>query len=170
MKNSILGLVVLLVVGGVVGAALLFSQKNEGGMAIQQTEIVDESMEKKDASAPASPVMESEKMMNQQYMEYSPEQIIATTDKRRVLYFYANWCPTCAPADKDFRENFSQLPEDLVVLRVNYNDSDTDGAEKELAKKYGVTYQHTFVQIDAEGEKITVWNGGMIPELLDMVQ
>jgi thioredoxin-related protein len=53
---------------------------------------------------------------------------------------------------------------------VNYNDTATDQAEKELAKKYGVTYQHTFVQIDAEGNEVTKWNGGKIEELLHNIR
>ena len=53
-----------------------------------------------------------------------------------------------------------------MVLRVNYNDPDTDQEEKELAKKYGITYQHTYVQIDSAGKELTKWNGGGAAELL----
>jgi hypothetical protein len=52
------------------------------------------------------------------------------------------------------------------VIRVNYNDPDTDATEKELAKKYGITYQHTFVQIDSTDQVVTKWNGGRLKELL----
>ena len=37
----------------------------------------------------------------------------------------------------------------LAAFQVNFNDSDTDGGEKELAKKFGVTYQHTHIIADA---------------------
>jgi thioredoxin 1 len=87
-------------------------------------------------------------------------------DTRRVLYFYASWCPTCIPADRDFKENADKIPEDVTLIRVNYSDPDTDQNEKDLAKKYGVTYQHTFVQIDENGEEVTKWNGGQMLELL----
>ena len=42
--------------------------------------------------------------------------------------------------------------------------------KKELAQKYSITYQHTFVQIDAEGKEITKWNGGKIDELLTNIK
>ena len=54
----------------------------------------------------------------------------------------------------------------MTVIRVNYNDPETDQEEKDLAKKYNVVYQHTFVQIDEEGNLVTRWNGGQIEELL----
>jgi len=104
------------------------------------------------------------------YIEYSKKTLDEASDKRRVLYFYANWCPTCRPADANFKENASKIPEDVVLIKVNYNDSDTDQEEKDLAQKYGITYQHTFVQMDAQGNKITAWNGGQINELLNNVK
>lgn len=101
------------------------------------------------------------------YLAYSEANFQATSDKRRVLFFYASWCPTCRPADKEFQASSDQIPEDVVVLRVNYNDSDTDRSEKALADRYGVTYQHTFVQIDENGNEIAKWNGGAMDELLE---
>ena len=87
-----------------------------------------------------------------------------------MLFFYDNWCPTCQPVDKSLQENQAQLPEDVTVIRVNYNDTETSDEEKELAKQYGITYQHTFVQIDSEGQEITKWNGGDIEQLLSNLQ
>lgn len=100
------------------------------------------------------------------YVEYSKEVLGATTDKKRVLYFYANWCPTCIPADENFKSNIDRIPEDVVLIRVNYNDDQTDDEEKALEDRYGITYQHTFVQIDENGNEITKWNGGQTDELL----
>lgn len=104
------------------------------------------------------------------YVSYSKDVLERATDKRRVLFFYANWCPICRPADADFKTNSNRIPEDVTVIRVNYNDSDTDQEEKDLAKKYGITYQHTFVQIDDEGQEIKKWNGGKLDELLENLQ
>jgi thioredoxin 1 len=101
------------------------------------------------------------------YAFYTPELIAQLAKNRRVLFFYAAWCPTCKEADNDFTENLSQIPADVTVIKVNYKDSQTDEQEKVLAKKYGITYQHTFVQIDADGNEITKWNGGGITELLE---
>jgi len=106
------------------------------------------------------------KMENQKYIEYINPQSLETKNIKRILFFYANWCPTCIPVDKEFRENEAKFPKDVVIIRVNYNDPDTDNNERELVRKYGITYQHTFVQIDEKGNEITKWNGGGIDELI----
>ncbi len=100
------------------------------------------------------------------YVEYSKAVLDSAAAGRRVLFFYANWCPICRPADASFKESLDEIPQDLTLIRVNYNDTDTDEEEKALAQKYGVTYQHTFVQIDGTGAEIVKWNGGAIDELL----
>ena len=134
----------------------------------------DETMEAKDAmEADTEKMMDSsdDAMMPQSsYVIYSPEKLSAAVGTRRVLYFYANWCPTCKVANEDLQENTDKLPKDVTVLRVNYNDTDTDQVEKDLAKKYGVTYQHTFVQIDENGEALMSWNGGEIDQLLTKIK
>lgn len=81
-------------------------------------------------------------------------------EKPTVLFFYADWCPSCQFAHKNFKENLDKLS-DLYLVVVNYDTS------KELKKKYGVTYQHSFVQISPEGEALVKWNGGSTPELLE---
>ncbi len=100
------------------------------------------------------------------YLSYSTSILTQTKDRKRILYFYANWCPICRPADVEFKANQDKIPSDTVVIRVNYNDSDTDGEEKQLAQQYGVSYQHTYVQIDENGDEVTRWNGGALKELL----
>lgn len=112
----------------------------------------------------------SEETTQSQYIQFSESAFQTVSTQRRVLFFYASWCSTCIPADKNITENASQIPDDLTVIRVNYNDPDTDDQEKELAKKYGITYQHTFVQIDQAGNEVTKWNGGQIKELLKNIQ
>ena len=108
----------------------------------------------------------SEATPSSRYVEYSKTILDQSKDLRRVLYFYATWCPTCKVANEDFLANPNKIPEDVVLIRINYNDPDTDAEEKDLAKKYGITYQHTFVQIDAEGNQIAKWNGGQTEELI----
>jgi thiol-disulfide isomerase/thioredoxin len=68
------------------------------------------------------------------------------TDKLVVLYFYATWCPICTAELPRLYGAFDELSTDRVVgFRVNYNDGDTDGDERELARTHGVAYQHTKV-------------------------
>lgn len=113
---------------------------------------------------------ENKTIISSRYIHYSPEALEQTKTTRRVLYFYANWCPTCRPADASFSENSDMIPDDVTVIRVNYNDTETDGSEKELARKYGITYQHTFVQIGPNNEELAKWNGGDIDQLLSKIK
>lgn len=161
MNKSLIVLIVVasLVLGG--GGLFIVSQRSS------TTEVAKEAVEKKNNSTPGS---EQNKMVENdsvsRYLEYSDSALDETKNKRRVLYFYASWCPTCRPTDADLKANESKIPEDTVVIRVNYNDPDTDSQEKDLAKKYGITYQHTFVQIDAQGKEIARWSSGQTDELL----
>jgi hypothetical protein len=39
----------------------------------------------------------------------------------------------------------------------------------ELKQMYGVSYQHTYVQIDTDGEKVALWSGGGVDGILGNV-
>lgn len=161
MKNPII-IFVLVVIFAVVGIGVYsFSQKSSS-----QSDTV---MKKDDISIQKDEGVKDESI-GSRYVEYSKGAYDQAANKRRVLYFYATWCPSCKQANADFTANPNKIPEDMVVLRVNYNDPDTDQEEKDLAKKYGITYQHTFVQIDAQGNQLTKWNGGQTDELLENIK
>lgn len=112
----------------------------------------------------------NENTIDSRYRFYTKDILDSTTEFRRVLYFYASWCPTCRPVDEYLSQNASQIPNDLLIIRVNYNDPETDEEEKSLARTHGITYQHTFVQIDSDGKEITKWNGGSLSEILSNIQ
>ena len=76
-----------------------------------------------------------------------------------VLFFSASWCPTCRAAMRELEAGVERLG-GVVVVVVDY---DRAG---ELKKRYGVTYQHTWVRIDSRGGKLAVWSGGGVEELL----
>jgi thiol-disulfide isomerase/thioredoxin len=76
------------------------------------------------------------------------------SDKLVVLYFYANWCPICRAEFPRMQSAFDSLEsKDVVGFRVNYNDSETDDFEKQLASQFGVAYQHTKVFLK-NGERV----------------
>lgn len=73
------------------------------------------------------------------------EKAIAS-DKLVVLYFYANWCPICKAEFPSMQSAFNGFSNDKVIgFRVNYKDNQTDGDEENLARQFGVGYQHTKV-------------------------
>lgn len=68
------------------------------------------------------------------------------TDKLVVLYFYANWCPICKVEIPQAYSAFNELSTDKVIgFRVNFNDDQTGQDEKDIARQFGVPYQHTKV-------------------------
>ena len=85
------------------------------------------------------------------YEEYSPEKVAFADSGSVVLFFRASWCPTCRALDKDIRANLDAIPDNVLILDVNYDDSTT------LKQKHGVVYQHTLVQVDADGNQIAKW-------------
>ena len=131
----------------------------------------EDAMEKKNAamapnqsaSAKGSGQVDSNKMMQAKgaYVEYSPAALAtATKNGKAVLFFHAAWCPFCKAANEAFNSRLSKIPEGVTVLKTDYD------TQKELKTKYGVTYQHTFVQVDASGNMVAKWNGGDIDALL----
>lgn len=93
------------------------------------------------------------------YAEFESEpQAYAAGDV--VLFFNATWCPTCQEAVKNLES--ARFPDGLTVVSVDY-DSNLD-----LRKKYGVTTQHTFVQVTPDGEQVKKFTGSTtIPQIQD---
>jgi thiol-disulfide isomerase/thioredoxin len=76
-----------------------------------------------------------------------------------VLFFAADWCPSCQADLKDINANGRRLGKvDIVV--VDYDKS------RDLKARYGITVQDTFVQIGKDGSKLAIWNGGGVDGIL----
>lgn len=115
------------------------------------------------ASQPTTTPSENTELTESGYISYSKTSYDASAEKKRVFYFHAAWCPICKVVNEELTEKADQIPSDIVVLKADYD------SETELKKRYGVTYQHTFVQVDAEGKKVTAWNGGGVDELVKRI-
>jgi thiol-disulfide isomerase/thioredoxin len=90
------------------------------------------------------------------YIEYNNlDYEKAINDGKVILLdFYASWCPICRAEEPEIFAGFNEINnENVVGFRVNFNDPDTDSDEKELAKKFGVPYQHTKI-ILKDGKEI----------------
>lgn len=80
-----------------------------------------------------------------------------------VLFFYAKWCPSCRSSEKEIKANLDKLGE-IVIFKVDYDNS------TKLKRMFGVSYQDTFVQIDKNGKKLVLWNGGALNKILSKVR
>jgi thiol-disulfide isomerase/thioredoxin len=77
------------------------------------------------------------------------------SDSKVVLFFNAVWCSTCKQARENIEASLGEIPQDLAIVVVDFDDS------IELRKKYGVTVQHTFIEIDSSGEPLGKWSGSV---------
>lgn len=158
--NKVIGIALGIIVIGVI-AWLAFSgnsneEPNSNSLSQSSPEVINSTnagVSNPSSSGQATTVVAGK------YVDYSESAYNSAKDKKRVLYFHAAWCPTCKVANEDFVKNGSQIPEGVVILKTDYD------TEKALKEKYGITYQHTFVQVDANGNEITKWNGGGLSQL-----
>lgn len=111
--------------------------------------------------APEAPVSEAPASSEEssavagQYITYGTYETSAAefSDTNVVLFFNAAWCSTCQVARENFEASLDQIPTDLTIVVVDFDTA------TEVRKKYGVTVQHTFVQIDPAGEAVGKWSG-----------
>ncbi len=96
------------------------------------------------------------------YQNFEQAKMIAR-EAQTVLFFYASWCPTCRKAREEFINRQNEF-KNINLILVDYDNSTN------LQKKYGVTYQHTFVQINENGDVLAKWNGGDVDDLLTNVR
>jgi len=112
----------------------------------------DGTMEKKEEGAPVPSGVEG-MMEKGSYEAYALEKLALANKGDVVLFFRASWCPTCRGLDADIKAHLKNIPAGLTILDVYYD------ASIALKQKYGVTYQHTLVQVDASGKQIAKWTG-----------
>lgn len=99
------------------------------------------------------------------YETYSSEKVAMAEANDVVIFFHASWCPSCRGLNADIEKNVSKIPSGVTILKADYD------KETELKKKYGVTTQHTLVQVDKDGNLIKKWSGGSALEnLLSQIQ
>lgn len=157
-KNLVIGTTILIIIA--IATAYFFTQKNSLPMTTSSDSMMEETKTTSDKMMVED---NSDTMMmkdESKYIEYSKEAFDNSSDKKRVYFFHASWCPTCKVANTEFNNNLSKIPADVMLFKTDY-DKETD-----LKKKYKITYQHTFVLVDANGNEVKKWNGGGIDRLV----
>ena len=78
----------------------------------------------------------------------------AAYDNTDVVYFFnASWCPTCNEAVESIEG--TGVPEGVTIVSVDFDSS------QDLKQQYGVTQQHTYVQIDPNGDEVQKFSGNI---------
>ena len=154
MNNKIIVGIALLVL--LVGGGLFLSQRPQTPPVME-----DKKMTENDTVTSKT---DDAMMAKGRYVPYSQAAFDAASDKRRVLYFHAPWCPTCRPLDKALSSNPNQVPEGVILFKTDYD------TETSLKTKYAITYQHTFVEVDAQGNAVQTWSGGSVTDVVAKLQ
>jgi thioredoxin 1 len=95
------------------------------------------------------------------YQAYDSSKLVNAKTGKVVIFFAASWCPDCRKLDGDITAHLGQIPATTTILKADYD------KEVALKQKYGVTYQHTMVQVDQDGNLLKKWSGS--PTLADLV-
>ena len=130
---------------------------------VNQNAGINKSATSDDNTNVAAEVLPETKNSPGKYIDYSDSAFSKEVGKKRVIFFHATWCPTCKIANQVFIDKANEIPEGVVIFKTDYD------SEKELKSKYGITYQHTFVLVDEEGNEIKKWNGGDIDQLVNNI-
>jgi len=86
--------------------------------------------------------------------EYNSSADLLNLTGVNILFFKASWCITCTTLYEALVKEESKIPKGITIWVVDYD------SNKAMRIKYGVTTQHTLVQIDNNREKLNLWRGG----------
>lgn len=73
-----------------------------------------------------------------------------------VLFFHADWCPSCVRAEKNFQA--SGIAKWVILIKVDYD------SHKDLREKYGIRAQTSYAHIRPDGSLITSRVGSLSME------
>ena len=141
----------LLVLAGCAGADDDTAADEASASPSPVEEMAEPTTEAEETVAAEEPAAETASGGYIEYASYTADPASYAAAGDVVLFFSASWCPTCQAADGNLSE--SDFPNDLTVVTVDY-DENTD-----LRQQYGVTVQHTFVQVDEQGNELAKWTG-----------
>ncbi|KXK26064.1 MAG: Thioredoxin [candidate division WS6 bacterium OLB20] len=160
----VLAVVVLIIlsIGGIllVNAGNNSTNPDQGSNGTADKMMDGESMEKNDDRMEGDDKMDGDDKMKDDsaqsgsYVDYDERLLANASNGDVVLFFLASWCPTCKILNDSINGSLDEIPSDLTILKTDYD------TYTQLKQKYGVTYQHTLVQVDAQGNLIKKWSGG----------
>jgi thioredoxin 1 len=178
-KVIVVGIVLVVIVGGAYA-----SMSNKNSVIMENEKMIEEKdmIEKKDENVIMKDYnIENDSMMKEDktdmidkpdsmmkagtYDTYSADKVAQAGTDDVVIFFHASWCPSCRGLNSNIESNIKSIPEGVSILKADYD------KEIGLKKKYGVTTQHTLVQVDKDGNLIKKWSGGgSLESVLSQIQ
>ena len=165
-KNTgiIIGVIIVAIFAGAIYASTNKDERETGENIDESQNMEDKMMDegiKDDEMADEEDAM----MKTGSYEAYGAEKLAKAETGDVVLFFHASWCPSCRALNSNIESNRESIPEGVTILKTDYDE------ETELKKKYGITYQHTLVQVDRDGNMIKKWSGSpSLDSLLSQIQ
>lgn len=92
------------------------------------------------------------------YQDYDGEKIAQSNADHILLFFHATWCPSCRALDSDIVAHRERIPAGVEIYKIDY---DTATA---LKRQYGVTTQHSIIEITSSGEALSDISHGLTLE------
>lgn len=87
-------------------------------------------------------------------LNYTTPSDLENLEGINILFFKASWCITCTELYNALVTEKNDIPNGITIWIVDYDNN------KDMRIKYGVTTQHTLVQVDTDLNKINLWRGG----------
>jgi len=170
-KIGVLTVIVIAIVAAV-GVAFASQSDEDSDRAEEDTQIQNNLVDQSEPSESTNNIATDEQPEEQEENDNSSEEALggeyidyaesSLTNQDNVIFFAASWCPTCKVLDDNLMEASSNIPSGVTILKADYD------TEDELKDKYGVTYQHTLVQVDQNGNQIKKWTNSF--DLEDIIE
>jgi len=91
------------------------------------------------------------------YEQYDPAKLALAQDGKVVLFFNSKYSKTSKQLDAAFKDKSTKFPSNITILSIDYDKNYA------LRQQYGVPFEGTFVQVDANGNMINRWSGSEDP-------
>ena len=165
MNNTTKGIITLAIVI-LLSVGIYFAVSGTGNQETSQTDTTNTPSSSVNETSGTSQLTELPTLQPAQevgsYLPYS-EETLANADGNVVLFFNADWCPTCQALRSNLEESRLQFPSDLTIIYADFDDETT------LRQEYGVTTQHTLLKLDSSGAEVAR-DVGQIFTLEDVVE
>lgn len=172
MNKKVIIIIAVLLTLGIAGGVFAYSQssenqdnqeKSETGNDLTLQSEASSAEAQEDAAKKDTPSSADDSMSTQgtyiTLADYDSDKA-KYNDSKKVYFFHASWCPICQSIEKEINSDASKIPKGVTLIKTDF-DSSTD-----LRKKYGVTTQYTFVQIDNDGNQQAKWSATSLDDAI----